>query len=48
MQKTEIVNLRLPKEHIEWLDSLVQKGIYKSRSEALREFSRNYLEETRH
>jgi len=45
MSKSEIVNLRLPKEHIKWLDTLVEKGIYKTRSEALREFSRKYLVE---
>ena len=39
----EIFNVRLPKEIVEWLDSLVKKGIYKSRSEAIREFSRNYV-----
>jgi len=38
--------VRLPKETTEWLDSLVKKGIYKSRSEAIREFSREFLEET--
>ena len=45
MKNTEIVNLRLPKEHIEWLEKLVKKGIYKTRSEAIREFGREYLQE---
>jgi hypothetical protein len=47
MEKTKIVNLRLPKDHIEWLDSLVKKGIYKTRSEAIREFGREYLQTMR-
>ena len=43
----EILNVRLPKEITGWLDSLVKKGIYKSRSEAIREFSREYIKEVR-
>ena len=43
----EILNVRLPKDITEWLDSLVKKGIYKSRSEAIREFSREYIKEVR-
>jgi Arc/MetJ-type ribon-helix-helix transcriptional regulator len=43
----EILNVRLPKEIVEWLDSLVKRGIYKSRSEAIREFSREYIKEER-
>ncbi len=39
----KILNVRLPKEIVEWLDHLVSKGIYKSRSEAIREFSREYI-----
>jgi Arc/MetJ-type ribon-helix-helix transcriptional regulator len=39
----EILNVRLPKEITDWLDSLVAKGLYKSRSEAIREFSREYI-----
>lgn len=41
-KKIEIVNLRLPKEIIVWLDALVEKKIYKTRSEAIREFARDY------
>ena len=41
----EILNVRLPKDITEWLDSLVKKGIYKSRSETIREFSREYIKE---
>ena len=43
MKKSEIINIRLPKNHIDWIDNLVKKGIYKTRSEAIREFSREYI-----
>jgi len=39
----EIVNVRLPREIVAWLDQIVSRGIYKSRAEAIREFSRDYL-----
>ena len=39
----EILNVRLPIEITKWLDSLVKRSIYKSRSEAIREFSREYI-----
>ncbi len=39
----EILNVRLPKEITGWLDSLVKRGIFKSRSEAIREFSREFV-----
>jgi len=39
----EVLNVRLPKEIVSWLDILVQKGVYKSRSEAIRDFLRNRL-----
>jgi len=38
------LNVRVPKEIVLWLDSLVERGIYKSRSEAIRDYSRKYLE----
>ena len=41
----EIFNVRLPKEITDWLDSLVKRGIFKSRSEAIREFSREFVME---
>lgn len=37
-----IVNVRLPQEAINWIDSLVRSGTYASRSEAIREFVRDY------
>lgn len=41
----DVINIRLPKEIVEWLDSLVERGIYSNRSEAVREFSREFVEE---
>jgi Arc/MetJ-type ribon-helix-helix transcriptional regulator len=43
MQGIEVVNVRLPSETVKWLDRLVQKRIYKSRSEAIRHFLRNHV-----
>ena len=43
MTKVRVVNIRLPDEIIKWLDSLVKNNIYNSRSEAIREFSREYI-----
>ena len=43
----EILNVRIPSEIVKWLDSLVEKGIYKSRSEAIREFCREYVNNAR-
>jgi Arc/MetJ-type ribon-helix-helix transcriptional regulator len=43
-QNIEIVTVRLPKPIVEWLDSLVKKDIYNSRSEAIRDFSREFVE----
>lgn len=39
----KIVNVRLPSEITHWLDTMVDKGVYKSRAEAIREFCREYL-----
>ena len=39
----EIVNVRLPSEIVKWLDLLVEKGVYNNRSEAIREFCREYV-----
>jgi Arc/MetJ-type ribon-helix-helix transcriptional regulator len=36
----KIVNVRIPSEIVAWLDSLVERGIYNSRAEAIREFCR--------
>ena len=42
--RIQTLNVRLPKEIVLWLDSLVQRGIYKSRSEAIRDYARMHLE----
>ena len=39
----ELINVRLPSQIVKWLDSLLGKGIYKSRSEAIRDFLRSYV-----
>ncbi|MFH1053198.1 MAG: ribbon-helix-helix domain-containing protein [Candidatus Woesearchaeota archaeon] len=40
--RIQTINVRLPKEIVLWLDTLVKKGIYKSRSEAVRDYARDY------
>jgi Arc/MetJ-type ribon-helix-helix transcriptional regulator len=45
-QEMQILNVRLTPEIIEWIDSLVEKRIYPSRSEAVRDFIRDYLRQT--
>ena len=40
-----VMNVRLPKDVIDWLDQLVKQGIYNSRSEAIREFVREHIKE---
>ena len=42
---TEIVNIRVPKELILELDALVKRRVFNSRSEAIREFAREYVQE---
>jgi Arc/MetJ-type ribon-helix-helix transcriptional regulator len=41
--ETEMLNIRLPEDIIRWLDSLVESGIYSSRSEAIRDFLRDFV-----
>ena len=38
------VNIRLPKEVADILDKLVERKLFTNRSEAIREFCREYLE----
>ncbi len=45
MIKVDILNVRLPDDIIHWLDELVKKGLYDSRSEAIREIIREEIEE---
>jgi metal-responsive CopG/Arc/MetJ family transcriptional regulator len=40
-----IVNIRVPNELILELDELVKKRVFNSRSEAIREFAREYVHE---
>ena len=47
-KKTAILNIRIPDELILDLDSLIKKRIFKSRSEAIREFARVYVQEQEH
>lgn len=42
-QGVVLANVRLPRPVVEWLDNLVGRGIYKSRSEAVRELVRHYV-----
>jgi len=45
VKKTEVLNIRLPNKLILELDHLVKKKVFKSRSEAIREFAREYVQE---
>jgi Arc/MetJ-type ribon-helix-helix transcriptional regulator len=44
-QKIVTQNLRLSGQLVEWIDSQVGEGLYKSRGEAIREFIRDFLRE---
>ena len=41
--KVTAFNVRLPEGIVIWLDSMVEKGVYKSRSEAIRDQVRSYI-----
>ena len=43
VQSSELVNVRVPAHIVEWLEELVKKGTYKSRSEAMRDFIRLHV-----
>ncbi len=43
----EVVNVRLPDDTIVILDTLVKKNVFSSRSEAIREFARQYVLENK-
>ncbi|MCC7574001.1 ribbon-helix-helix domain-containing protein [Candidatus Woesearchaeota archaeon] len=45
MNKTEIINVRLSKELLKKLDPLLQEKSFSSRSEAVRQFLREYVQE---
>lgn len=44
-KESEVINVRLPDELILELDKLVEKKFFKSRSEAIRDFARKYVQE---
>ncbi len=44
MTRTETVNVRLPHEVIDLLDELVARKLFANRSEAIREFCRDYVQ----
>ncbi|MBN1793019.1 ribbon-helix-helix protein, CopG family [Candidatus Woesearchaeota archaeon] len=46
--QTEIVNIRIPKDLILELDFLVERRVFNSRSEAIREFAREYVQSQMH
>lgn len=46
-ENVQILNVRLPDEIVKWLDSLVKLNIYGSRSEAVRDFIREYVRSNR-
>lgn len=39
----ETINVRLPDEIVRILDDMVAKGLFSNRSEAIREFARQYV-----
>lgn len=43
--KTETINVRVPGEIATWIDSLVEKKLFSSRSEVIRHFVREYVQE---
>jgi len=46
-EKIDIINVRLNSELINVIDSYIQKGVYSSRAEFIREMCRNYVLEER-
>lgn len=42
-ERIEIVNVRLNSELIKTIDSYIERGIYSSRAEFIREMCRNYV-----
>lgn len=45
-QEIHVLNVRLPRDVIDWIDSLVKQGVFNSRSEAIRSFVRDHLAES--
>ena len=42
-QKIDVLNVRLPEDIVEWLDSLIESGVYSSRSELIRDILRDLV-----
>lgn len=42
--KTRTLNVRIPNELLEWIDTLVDSKIYNNRSEAIRGMIREYTQ----
>ncbi|HYD03765.1 MAG TPA: ribbon-helix-helix domain-containing protein [Alphaproteobacteria bacterium] len=47
-EKIDTINIRLSPELIKIIDSLIEKGLYNSRSEFIRDICRNYVLEERY
>jgi putative addiction module CopG family antidote len=47
-EKIEVVNVRLSSELINMIDSMIDKGIYSSRSEVIRDMCRTYVLDERY
>lgn len=45
-QEIHVLNVRLPDDTIQWIDSLVKSGVYNSRSEAIRDFLRDHIRDS--
>lgn len=43
LHPVDIVNVRFPSELLSLIDSFVEKGLYKSRSEAIRDMLRQHV-----
>jgi len=39
------INIRVQKRMLDWIDSLVDEGLFNSRSEAVREFTREAMDD---
>jgi putative addiction module CopG family antidote len=42
-QDVDILNIRLPEDILSWIDSLIESGIYSTRSEVIRDIIRDFV-----
>lgn len=42
-QDIDILNIRLPDDIINWIDSMIEEGIFSTRSEVIREIVRDFI-----